>query len=60
MLFGLSRKAATEFSFFLAVPTLVAPAPTTCTGSVRRSRGDRISRSGSSRRSFRRSSACGG
>jgi undecaprenyl-diphosphatase len=24
MLFGLSRKAATEFSFFLAVPTLVA------------------------------------
>jgi len=26
MLFGLSRKAATEFSFFLAVPTLVAAA----------------------------------
>jgi undecaprenyl-diphosphatase len=24
MLFGLSRRAATEFSFFLAVPTLVA------------------------------------
>jgi undecaprenyl-diphosphatase len=24
MLFGLSRQAATEFSFFLAVPTLVA------------------------------------
>ena len=24
MLFGLSRKAATEFSFFLAVPTLIA------------------------------------
>ena len=24
MLFGLSRKAATEFSFFLAVPTLFA------------------------------------
>ena len=24
MLFGLSRKAATEFSFFLAVPTLLA------------------------------------
>jgi undecaprenyl-diphosphatase len=24
MLFGLSRKVATEFSFFLAVPTLVA------------------------------------
>ena len=24
MLFGLSRKASTEFSFFLAVPTLVA------------------------------------
>ncbi|HEX4329549.1 MAG TPA: undecaprenyl-diphosphate phosphatase, partial [Burkholderiales bacterium] len=24
MLFGLSRKTATEFSFFLAVPTLVA------------------------------------
>ncbi len=24
MLFGLSRRAATEFSFFLAVPTLIA------------------------------------
>jgi undecaprenyl-diphosphatase len=24
MLFGLSRKAATEFSFFLAIPTLLA------------------------------------
>ena len=26
MLFGLSRKAATEFSFFLAIPTLSAAA----------------------------------
>ena len=26
MLFGLSRQAATEFSFFLAIPTLVAAA----------------------------------
>ena len=25
MLFGLSRKAATEFSFYLAIPTLIAP-----------------------------------
>jgi undecaprenyl-diphosphatase len=27
MMFGLSRKVATEFSFFLAIPTLLAPPP---------------------------------
>src|SRR5207247_7299496 len=30
MLFGLSRRAATEFSFFLAVPTLVAAGAYDC------------------------------
>jgi len=38
MLFGLSRRAATEFSFFLAVPTLLARAPTICGKTARSSR----------------------
>ena len=34
LLFGLSRKAATEFSFFLAIPTLVRPRSISCTRNV--------------------------
>jgi undecaprenyl-diphosphatase len=34
MLLGLSRKAATDFSFYLAIPTLVGRAPTACTRSA--------------------------
>ena len=63
MLFGLSRPAATEFSFFLAIPTLLAacayefdaqPQPAVDAGSA----GAR--RSASSPRSSRRSCACAG
>ena len=58
MLFGLSRKAATEFSFFLAIPTLVAAGAYVAVEeprAARRSPTCRRSASASSRRSSRRS-----
>jgi undecaprenyl-diphosphatase len=57
MLFGLSRQAATEFSFFLAVPTLMAAGATTrsSTATCSRSTTSACGRSASPRRSSRRS-----
>ena len=63
MLFGLSRKAATEFSFFLAMPTLVAAGAYDAVEEPRRCSPPptcRCSASASSPRSSRRSCACAG